>query len=129
MPSVLAFLDRRRENGPAHFAAESGRLPETLRGGGQWLVGDVQIDFLIRRIVGEFPPVRLPPRLPALRLSQVDAALQDLPPWIFAETHVEQLGVIKILPAQAVQRAEDLPHRSSPREVQPSRSFVQVVLL
>ena len=129
VPGVLALLDRRGEDCPGPFAAESGRLPQGLSGGGQRLVGDLQIDLLIRGIVGERPPVLLPPRLPSLRLSGVDAALQDLPPRVFAETHAEQLGVVEILPGQAVECADDLTPGPPQVEVRPSLSSIQIVRL
>src|SRR5262249_6622452 len=108
VPDVPASLGRRRENSPDHPVAESGRLPQCLRSRRKRLVGDAQVDLLIRRIVGELPPVRLPPRLPALRLAPVKAALQDLPPAVLTETHAQHFAVIEILPGQAVQRADDL---------------------
>ena len=128
MPGVLASSIAGERTAPIIRRRVGPSSPGPERRG-QRLVADVQIDLLIRGIVGELPPVRLPPRLPSLRLSGEDAALQDLPPWVLAEAHAEQLGVIEILPGQAVERADDLTHGPSQVEIRPSFSLVQIVRL
>ena len=62
-----------------HAVFQSGVRPQASRRGRKRLVIDVQIDLLIRGIIGEFAPVRFPPRLPTPGLPRQEPSLQRLP--------------------------------------------------
>src|SRR5262249_48881826 len=97
------FLGRGSENSMDHSVSELGWPSLDPGDRRDAILPDDQRALLIRWIVGEIPRVGLPPFLPALRLLHEDAALQRLPPRIFAERHAEQLAVIEFLVRQGVQ--------------------------
>ncbi len=104
--------------------------PERNVAGGIGSSSTFRFDLLIRGIIGEFAPMRFPPRLPTPGLPREELVLQRLPSRIITATDSKQLGIVEVLPGEFLECADDFALGPAEIEVLPMLvSVSQIVFL